>query len=154
YDREPERFGYVEGKLDWEINWDEFKRFCLAHPHLVRRLHSPPLPYDPRHEYFKFRCKNAREVIVFLADHRNLPSLYVDKEENAEGYQQKNFKPNDLERFPLLPPDRPKVFEDREEWAQDAVGLLFGRERRSSVDSAFDAFNVSRAWYGYSQEAL
>src|SRR3954447_23274951 len=52
-DREPERFGYVEGKLDWEMNWDEFKRFCLAHPHLVRRLHSPPLPYDPRHEYFK-----------------------------------------------------------------------------------------------------
>src|SRR5262245_6399696 len=115
YDRRPERFGYDKDNLDWEIKWDEFKQFCIDHPHLVRRLHTPPLPNDPRKEHFKFRCKNAREVILFLAEHRNLPSLYVDEEESARDYEQKNFKPNALERFPVLPPDRPNML-DPEEW--------------------------------------
>src|SRR5262249_54793312 len=162
-EREPERFGYNPNDPDWKINWDEFKAFCLAHPHLVRRLHTPPLPYDPRREHYKFRCKNAREVIVFLAEHRNLPSLYVDKEESLKDYEQKNFKPNELERFPVLPPvrtppdllpeDRRKLF-DPDEWAQDAVGLRWEQRRVSSVPDEFDPFTVARAWYGYSQEAL
>ncbi|MBI1916550.1 MAG: hypothetical protein HYS12_17715 [Planctomycetes bacterium] len=154
-DREPERFGYVEGKPDWEreIKWDEFAKFCVDHPHLVRRLHTPPLPYDPRREHYKFRCKDAREVIAFLAEHRNLPSLYVDKEEDLKNYEQRNFKPNELERFPLLPPVRSNMF-DPDEWAQDPVGLLFHGERRPSVDPAFDPYTVARAWSSYAQEAL
>jgi hypothetical protein len=162
-DREPERFGYVEGKLDWEMekeHWDNFAEFCKAHPHLVRRLHTPPLPYDLRREHPKFRCKNAREVVIFLAEHRNLPSLYIDKEEDSTPdkthYKQREFKPNELERFPVLPPDRPPLPSTPllEEWAQDSVGLLFKRERKPAVDQDFDPFIVARAWYGYAQEAL
>ncbi len=150
-DREPENFGYVEGKLDWEIKWPEFVAFCKAHPHLVRRLHSPPLPYDRRREHDKFRCKNAQEVILFLAEHRNVPSLYVEKEENAKDFEQKNFKPKELERFPILPPERDNMFEPirgMREWTQEEL------VRQATIPDDFDGDTVARAWYGYAQEAL
>src|SRR5262245_46995697 len=146
-DRDPENFGYVEGQIDWPIKWDAFAKFCVAHPHLVRRLHTPPLPYDPRREHFKFRCKDAREVILFLAEHRNVPSLYVEKDESAKDFEQKNFKPKELERFPILPPHRDHM-SDRDEWTQEKL------EKLAAIPDDFDGDTVTRAWYGYAQEAL
>src|SRR5207248_8666129 len=97
-DRDPDRL-WADRKAK-TVNLAEFEKLCKAHPQLVRRLHTPPLPNDPRREYPKFRCKSAAEVVRFLEDHANVPSLYVDKEESAKDFEQRSPKDNDLERFP------------------------------------------------------
>src|SRR5207248_2017038 len=90
----------------------------------------------------------AREVIQFLAEHRNLPSLYVDKEENLKDWENRAFKSNELERFPVFPTgkDRPNKLDDTE-WTQEKL-------ERETVPDELDAFMVARAWYGYAQEAV
>ncbi len=128
-----------------EINWPEFEAFCKAHPHLVRRLHSPPLPYDVRREHRKFRCATAEDVIEFLADNMNVPSLFVDKEQSAKDFEQRKHKENDLDRFPVLPEQATEI--DPGEWTQ-------AKMVRDAVPDDFDAYQVARAWYTYSQEPL
>jgi hypothetical protein len=128
------------------INWDALESFCKAHPQLVRRLHSPPLPYDLRREYRKFRCGTAQEVIQFLEDNKDVPSMFVDKTEDPKGWEQGKRKEDELERFPVLPPDRPNAA-DPDEWTQEKLAAQV-------VPDEFDAYTVARAWYSYAQEAL
>src|SRR5262249_2218153 len=103
-------------------------------------------------------------VILFLAEHRNLPSLYVDEEENLDEDQQTPLKPDPKDRFPVLPPvrqpppelpeDRQKLF-DPDEWAQATDGLWYKQQHPHPLDlEALDAYTIARAWYGYAQEAL
>jgi hypothetical protein len=151
-DRNPEDFRDDKGEIKWEF----FKKFCQDHPQLVRRLHSPPLPYDPRHEYPKFRCTTAQEVVQFLEDNHNIPSLFIQKEDDLEAWRKGAIIPveNDLRRFPVLPRDRApderdRVF-DHEEWTEEKLAQTVG----STELDGFDAYQVARAWYGYSQEAV
>lgn len=144
-ERDPEALRNADGS----VNWEKFEVFCKAHPQLVRRLYAPPLPYDLRREYPKFRCGSAAEVIQFLEDNKDVPSLFVEKADDAKGWEQGKRKPDELERFPILPPEHANAF-DRDEWTQEKLARGAGPE---PLD-AFDGYVVARAWYGYSLEPL
>ena len=51
------------------------------------------MPYDLRREYLKFRCGSAAEVIQFLEDNKDVPSLFVEKAEDAKGWEQGKASP-------------------------------------------------------------
>jgi hypothetical protein len=151
-ERDPELFRDDKGN----IKWDEFARFCTKHPQLVRRLYAPPLPYDLRKEYPKFRCGTAREVIAFLEDNKDVPSLFVEKSEDPKGWKDGKRKPDELDRFPLLPPRHtPPEWYTKLHVASDWEDE-YTQERLASgtVPDEFDAYTVARAWYSYSLEPL
>jgi hypothetical protein len=141
-ERDPDNFRNPDGSVKWE----PFEKFCKDHPQLVRRLYAPPLPYDLRREYPKFRCSNARELIAFLEDNKDVPSLFVEKADDAKGWEQGKRKPDELDRFPLLPPAHANAF-DPDEWTQEKLAS-------ARVPDEFDAYMVARAWYNYAQEPL
>jgi len=151
-ERDPRNFLDEKGN----VKLDALKEFCLAHPQLARRLHSPPLPYDLRREYRKFRCATAREVVQFLADNYNVPSLYVDRLEDEQLWRQKAVRSNPLERFPVLPPRYEEYADGTREARrmyndEDLTEEQFVEKR---VPDEVDGFVVAKAWYGYSQECI
>lgn len=153
-ERDPERFYADTDKR--EIRLDVLKEFCAAHPHLVRRLHTPPLPYDLRREYRKFRCATAREVVQFLEDNKNVPSLFVEKEQDKDGFLNRARLDDPLERFPVLPSRFERLsdggFKARQMFdEEDLTAELFVEK---PVPDEVDAFVVAKAWYGYSQECV
>ncbi len=129
------------------VNLEAFKQFCREHPHLIRRLHSPPLPYDPRREYPKFSCASPEEVLQFLEDNGNVPGLYAEKLEDEQLWSQGALKKNFTERFPVLPPSRDGMY-DAEIWSRWTL------ERADKLPDETDAYAVAGAWYNYAQEAL
>jgi hypothetical protein len=149
-DRDPEWFRDIREArrvdVSGTINLDRLEEFCKQHPQLARRLHSPPLPYDLRREHPKFRCKSAAEVVQFLEDNRDVPSLFVERLESAQGWEARARKKDPLDRFPVLPPERGGKFDDRDLTAEYL-------EDHPAPDE-MDGFTVGRFWYGYAQECL
>lgn len=139
------------------INWKGYKQFCEEHPQLIRRLYSPPIVRDPRKEYPKFACENAEQVIRFLEENYDIPSLWVTKEDDPDGYRDRAPKENVLERFPVLPDppgDHVWTFTDyaAEEWTADR--LVDPGPQPQATRDAFDGYQLARAWYSYAVEAL
>src|SRR5438132_1714365 len=112
-----------------DINEKEFAKFCRDYPRLVRRLRDQ-LGY------------NAKEVVTFLADNRELPTRFSEKK-TLEG---KSVLKEATEQWPILPPKaRDRLYND---WPDPAIAD-FGLTRES-----FDIFLVTRSWFTYSQENL
>ena len=131
-----------------EVDLEAFRKFCREHPQLIRRLAAPPLVNDPRREWPRYQVANVQEVIEFLDENRNVPSLFADKIESEERYNERQAKAKLEERFPVLPPARDRPYPDYpgEEWTDENI-LVRPRDH-------MDAFHVARAWYGYAQELL
>src|SRR5205823_5844560 len=94
----------------------------------------------------KFRCRSAAEVVQFLEDNRDVPSLFVERLESPQGWEAQARKKDPLERFPVLPPARSPMFDDRDLTAEYLADHLAPDE--------MDGFTVGRFWYGYAQECL
>ena len=137
-ERNPARFEVAGGE-----GTAAFEKFCVDHPHLVRRLHD------------RLRCNTVQDVVRFLRDNQRIPTIYVDDPDEAGPEWQQGRAPLKKveERFPALPPpaklrrdDLPRgVFE-----LYDADELSYD----SPLDDAFDANAGARAWYGYAQDAI
>jgi hypothetical protein len=152
-ERDPARFWKkVEGRD--ELDLLVFEKFCIDHPQLVRRLHD------------KLRCDKPEKVVSFLKDNQNIPSLYVDDPNEARDDWAQGRAPLKRlveERFPILPPPADSKTR-REELAilgLDKSGELIRAEgygpdlsNENVPDDGIDGYAVSRAWYGYAQEAL
>jgi hypothetical protein len=144
-ERGPERFRDADGKPKLE----ELRKFCEEHPQLARRLHRPPLPYVIRLDQKKFRCATAEELLEFLEDNVDVPSLYVPKSEDPSAWEKEEKRKDPLERFPVMPPERRQVLNPGEEPDETADSLI-----RDGVKDEFDPYWVARAWYRYAQECL
>jgi hypothetical protein len=158
-ERDPARFrATVDGQT--VINWEEFEKFCLAHPQLVRRLRHALRKETTMEQRRQFTCENADAVIDFLADNARLPSLFEEaplaKEGLWEPRQDKQIR-EPLDRFPVLPPppnspDRPIPF-PQEAFKDYRNGEELTYETPKLGDE-INAFDVARSWYGYAQEPL
>jgi hypothetical protein len=104
--------------------FNDFKDFCEAHPRLVRRLRE------------QIGLTEARDVVNWLADNRELPSRFVKP---ADETARPVLLPPD-EQFPVLPPRKSNELPDPND-------VNFG-----GVET--DVFMVTRAWYEYAQEPL
>jgi hypothetical protein len=161
-ERDPERF-YVygkdaDGKQTKEINWIEFEKFCKDHPQLVRRLRLGLHKETKMEQERQFICDKAEDVILFLAENREVPSLFEDVEATRPGVPwtetQAKLKDSPLERFPTLPP--PPRTRERPILAPQVPFNDYPNELtyESRLGDDVDGFAVSRAWSGYAQEPL
>lgn len=126
-ERDPRRFRAAEGSRG-RVNLEEFKDFCVNHPHLVRRLRE------------KLGCNRPEQVVEFLSDNRRIPGLYQEDAYVLEG-QAFPLKPVD-NRFPILPP--PSRFDPSEPYTLNTT--LFPDD--------FNNYDAARAWFGYSQDPV
>jgi hypothetical protein len=140
-ERDPNRVGKkVEGR--WEPIWEEFEKFCKNHPQLCRRLREGIRRDNKREQERQFTCKEAEDVITFLADSQRVPGLYKEPEPS---------RPDELlavaERFPVLPPPRTPPPPQR---LFDPNALTY----ESPLNDEIDVNLISRSWYCYSQEPI
>jgi hypothetical protein len=149
-ERDPARFWKQTDSGEPVFNWTEFHDFVEKHPQLVRRLREGMHLDTIRQKRQLFSCENHLEVVQFLEDNFNLPSLYrfTPPTSGLPG-SQRRWEPNKkdellpaLERFPVLPPAHANPF--------DTEAL--------TADSTFrddtDAYTVSHGWYAYAMEPL
>jgi hypothetical protein len=146
--RDPSRFVSRDSDGRQHIKMAEFEEFCRENPQLIRRLNEG-LRSKFSAERLQFKCKTPLEVVEFLKDNRNVPSLYEDpKETGFELAQQSKLKPAE-KRFPLLPPARkppePQHLFDK-----------YGDELtdQSALTDDVDAYALARSWFGYAQEPI
>lgn len=109
----------------YAIDLDEFKKFCEAHPFLIRRLRE------------QLHCETPREVVDFLETNQRIPSRFQDVQNLANA----TVSPlkGEEDRFPVLPPRVPKEFENE-------------LTNQSDLPDEFDNFGASRAWFSYAQD--
>jgi hypothetical protein len=144
-ERDPERFGPVDAGGRRVIDLAVYEKFCADHPQLVRRLHD------------RLRCAKPDDVVAFLEDNKDIPSLFVDdpnvaRVEWAQGRMP--LKDDHLDRFPVLPPPaRVRVLE-----LPAAPGARLYDEGEMSYETGLkdeiDAYAVARAWYAYAQDPI
>ncbi len=169
-ERDPARFWKVDAQGHRTINLDEFEDFCRQHPQLVRRLQQGLPRGTDQEDKRQFKCATPEAVVQFLADNRQVPSLYVEPKPEPIGSWTK--KPDVLlpvyERFPVLPPPveaptaanphpaRPELSQEAKESGRwQAVPFdVGGMTYESPLKDSLDGYTVARAWYGYSQEPI
>jgi hypothetical protein len=127
-DRDPARFRKEEdGKK--VIKLDEFEKFAVQHPFLVKRLRD------------RLRCNKPDDVVRFLEENQKVPGRYEDPVENpGEGSLRTSRLRLKSERFPPLPEAQkfnPNEITDDSDLADD-----------------FDNYCAARAWYGFSQDPI
>jgi hypothetical protein len=144
-ERDPERLGPKDANGRRAIDMKAFEDFCAAHPQFVRRLHD------------KLRCAKPEDVVAFLDDNKQIPSLFDDESDKAHAawaQGQTPKKENVGDRFPVLPPPAP----DRESELPAAPGAHLYEPGEMSYDTELkddiDAYAVARAWYAYAQEPI
>src|SRR5262249_9079639 len=80
----------VDGQT--EVNLAEFETFCQEHPQLVRRLRDT------------LRCNTPEDVVQFLKDNENIPSLYIeDRAGSPQPWEQGPLHPVFSDPYPILP---------------------------------------------------
>jgi hypothetical protein len=147
-DKQFKRYGDKIVRSARVLKPQKFISFCQNHPQLVRRLHDKVVVHLTNHTH-----KDPNEVIEFLEENRDVPSLYSTNPKDVDGLQEeqesdsipskKTRKLEDTERFPILP--RPRAgSHDKEEITSDDV----------LRDDNFDTFIAARSWYSYSLEPL
>jgi hypothetical protein len=147
-ERDPGRFGKVtEGRQ--EVDYKELEDFCKKHPQLVRRLREGIHRERKTDVLRQFRCERPEELVQFLSDNYRVPSLWKDRLPSAAGMwkDDPDQKLSLTDRFPVLPPPHtprpPQQLFDNTTLTSD-----------SPLRDEDDAYQVSRAWYSYAQEAL
>jgi hypothetical protein len=121
-DRDPRRFYQVDALGRKNLNRDVFETFCKEHSQFVRRLCD------------KLHYTRPAEVVQFLEDNNNIPSLFEEGKDTP-------LPPTSLTRFPVLPPPQ-----------RDEKELSYYSMDRFTDE--FDGFAAARAWYSYALEPL
>jgi hypothetical protein len=159
-ERDPARF-WKRTESETVFNWVEFHNFVEQHPQLVRRLHEGMHQENLREKKRLFICNTPEDVVQFLEDNFNVPSLYrftpppgnqPGSVRNWEASKKDEFLPP-LERFPPLPPPVPERFEGMappHPRVFDSEALTFDLPLSDDVD----AHAAAHAWYCYSMEPL
>jgi hypothetical protein len=141
-ERDPSRFRTTSADGRQEINWEEFEKFCKNHPQLCRRLREGIRRDNKREQERQFTCKEAEDVIQFLADNQRVAGLYKEPEPG---------RPDELltvaERFPVLPPPRTPPAPQR---LFDPNAMTYD----SPLNDEIDVNLIARTWYCYSQEPI
>ncbi len=149
-ERDPARF-WKQAEAGPVFNWVEFHNFVEQHPQLVRRLREGMHQDNLREKKRLFMCNTPEDVVQFLEENFNVPSLYrfTPPPGNRPGSQRPNWEASKkdeflppLERFPPLPPPHPREF--------DSEALTYDLPLRDPVD----AHATAHAWYCYSMEPL
>jgi hypothetical protein len=127
-DRDPARFRQAgDGKNT--IDLDQFEKFALQHPFLIKRLRD------------RLRCNKPEDVVRFLEENQKVPCRYEDPVENpGELGQRASRLRTKSDRFPPLPDAQkfnPNEITDDSDLADD-----------------FDNYCAARAWYGFSQDPI
>lgn len=129
-DRDAKKFKKEDKSIDAVL----FEEFCKKNPQLVRRLRE------------KLGCNLPDQVVKFLEENENIPSLYdLKNRERAEPELQ----------FPILPILPLKYRKDSERISHEEY--LTKKEYNatdSSFDDRFDAFHAARGWFQYAQVPL
>lgn len=132
------------------FNWEEFEKFCRAHPQLVRRLRKGILRANKQEQSRQFVCPNPPDVVHFLADNVHVPSLFMEEPNARPGaWQPKDDKRrllSDPDRFPLLPPRQDNPFL----YSPDDSPL----NAESVLGDDVDAYSVAGSWFCYSLKAV
>lgn len=150
HERDPGRFLVVRNNRE-EMNWEQFENFCKKHPQLVHRLNVGMRRENKADWERQYHCDEAKQAVQFLADNFRVPSLYEDVLPSKAGewqFREDKMRPEN-ERFPILPP--PHTLKNKQVRSYDYDTTL---KEYSGMNDDTDIFQVSRAWYGYSQEAL
>jgi hypothetical protein len=148
-ERDPARF-WKQTDQGPEFNWAEFKKFCEAHPQLIRRLREGIYRETKSQKDQLYRRETPQEVVEFLEDNFSVPSMYRFRPPPAGVPAQARVwqanRPDDLlspeERFPVLPPPHEDAF--------DPNALTTA----SALHDDTDGFAVAQSWYAYAQEPL
>jgi hypothetical protein len=146
-ERDPDRLAPKDANGRRAIDMAAFAKFCNDHPHFVRRLHD------------RLRCAKPEDVIAFLDDNKELPSLFALEDNPAKArreWEQGGRVPlkEVPDRFPALPPPAP-VRQSELPATPDAhlyepAELSYENELKDDID----AYAVARAWYGYAQDPI
>jgi hypothetical protein len=128
-ERDPKRLRTLDKNNRTVPDPERFEDFCRKHPLLVRRLRE------------QLKRETPDDIIDFLAEHYQIPSLYEDRAPGsaAAGLESTPLKKREDERFPIQPPADP---EGRREVANPTSTKDFGN------------FHVARDWYEFAQEPL
>jgi hypothetical protein len=106
-ERDPARF-YTQAPTGPQFNWAEFEKFCDEHPQLIRRLKDGMQRESAKEKTKLFRCESAKEVVQFLQDNYQVPSVYpVPPMRGMNKAPEKGQAPEKLPpelQFPPLPP--------------------------------------------------
>ncbi|HEX5271257.1 MAG TPA: hypothetical protein VFW33_12240 [Gemmataceae bacterium] len=144
-ERDAERFWTTDANGRRVIDVPLFEKFCADHPQFVRRLHD------------RLRCSRPEDVVAFLKDNKDIPSLYDDDPEKVRAAVAQGMRPplkEVADRFPALPPPK-KV---REEELPAAPGAHLYDENELSYESElkddFLAYDAARAWAAYAQDPI
>src|SRR5262245_5197367 len=145
-ERDQARF-WKQGDEGPVFNYEEFEAFCRQHPQLVRRL-KEGIHRETAHERKKqFTCEKPEQVVLFLEENYNVPSLYrveplpanVAAHDRAWVATKKDVLLDPLNRFPVVPVEEGKF---------DRSALVTDFTPRDDIDG----YTVSHAWFSYAQE--
>jgi hypothetical protein len=146
-ERDPSLFRKVGAdgteQMDWE-SFKKFKAFCDKYPQLIRRLYTGIRMETVEEQGDLFTCKNADDVVNFLRDNFNLPSLYALRDG-------KDVAREEGDRFPVLPPERDVQLPQHPFQPSNNIREFTDR---SPLGDSVDAYEIARAWYGYAQEPI
>jgi hypothetical protein len=143
-ERDANRFWTTDAAGKQVLDMTVFEKFCIDHSQFVRRLHD------------RLRCAKPEDVVAFLKDNKDIPSLFVDDPDQARtawAQGQTPLKPV-AERFPPLPP--PASVRQTELPAAPGAHLYAPDELsyESELKDDFDAYAAVRAWSAYAQESI
>jgi hypothetical protein len=154
-ERDPSNFRSVGEDGKPVVKADAFAKFARAHPQLVRRLRNGIRRETQHARRQQFTCQTPEEVVQFLEDNWEVPSLYEVPSRRAGVLVTDVALPLE-DRFPLLPPppdtrvragQRPVRPPER---VFDAEALT----DKSELGDDVDANIVAHAWYCYAQEPI
>jgi hypothetical protein len=147
-ERDPARFWKQtdEGPV---INYDEFEAFCRQHPQLVRRLREGIYRETAMERRKQFTCEKPEQVVQFLEENYNVPSLYrveplpanVAAHDRTWAPTKKDVLLDPISRFPVLPMEEVKF---------DPTAIVTDFQPRDDMDG----YTVSHSWFSYAQEPL
>jgi hypothetical protein len=150
-ERDPARFWKQGPDGGAEFNWAEFDAFCRQHPQLARRLKEGMHRETVREKRKQFTCEKPEQVVQFLEENFNIPSIYQSEPLPAgvpasarlwDPRKQDKLIENPGARFPILPPPHERPFDP------DALNT------DSTMRDDTDGFTVAHAWFCYAQEPL
>jgi hypothetical protein len=143
-ERDAARFWTTDAAGRQVLDMAAFEKFCIDHPQFVRRLHD------------RLRCAKPEDVVAFLKDNKEIPSLFVDDPDQAHAAWAQGQTPlkKVADRFPPLPP--PAAEREKELAAAPGAELYDAAELsyESELKDDFDAYADARAWYAYAQEPI
>ncbi len=144
-ERDADRLAPADAAGRHAVDVPAFEKFCEDHPQFVRRLHD------------RLRCAKPEDVVAFLRDNKDIPSLFEDDPDKVHAAAAQGQMPPLKavgDRFPVLPP--PENVRAGELPATPNAHLYEKNELNynSELKDDFDAYAAARAWYAYAQDPI